>query len=77
MQRVLSEPAKARVAPDTARVALILASGTRETGTPSEVPSHPLSEPSNPRPDQTQNIVQRLNAFPVYMWTHTRLRPRA
>jgi hypothetical protein len=51
MQRVLSEPAKARVAPDTARVALILASGTCETGTPSEVPSHPLSEPSNPRPD--------------------------
>lgn len=52
-QRVLSErraSLQARVAPDTARVALMLASGTCETGTPSDVPPHPLSEPSNPRP---------------------------
>ena len=53
-QRVLSKrraSLQARVAPDTARVALMLASGTCETGTPSDVPPHPLSEPSNPRPD--------------------------
>ena len=41
------------------RVVLILASGTCETGTPSEVLPTPCPNPRTP--DQTQNIVQRLN----------------